>query len=181
MITAVPRLLSLFLILVVLTPRSVRSESSTSNISPELGVVADGAGQGKQWCIADEQTAADVLQVALDWACGAGGANCSMIQPNKPCYFPNTVKDHASYAFNSYWQKHKHQGGTCYFNAAAMVTDLNPSTYTPFHLHLPLMQALRFADRPVVNQNTLVRCMLPICQNASETLMIAMNAMALTR
>ncbi|CAL9125624.1 unnamed protein product [Musa textilis] len=109
MITVVPRLLSVVLILVVLTPRS------------------DGAGQGMQWCIADEQTAVDVLQVALDWACGAGGANCSMIQPNKPCYFPNTVKDHASYAFNSYWQKHKHQGGTCYFNAAAMVTDLNPS------------------------------------------------------
>nr|XP_018676615.1 PREDICTED: glucan endo-1,3-beta-glucosidase 12-like isoform X1 [Musa acuminata subsp. malaccensis] len=124
MITAVPWLLSLVLILVALTPRS---ESSTSNISPELGVVADGGGQGNQWCIADEQTAADVLQVALDWACGAGGANCSMIQPNKPCYLPNTVKDHASYAFNSYWQKHKHQGGTCYFNAAAMVTDLNPS------------------------------------------------------
>ncbi|KAJ8509856.1 hypothetical protein OPV22_000290 [Ensete ventricosum] len=110
MITGVPRLLSLVLILVVLTPRS-----------------DVGAGQVKQWCIADGQTAEDVLQVALDWACGAGGANCSMIQPNKPCYLPNTVEDHASYAFNSYWQKHKHLGGTCYFNAAAMVTDLNPS------------------------------------------------------
>uniref|UniRef100_A0A0D9ZD82 X8 domain-containing protein n=1 Tax=Oryza glumipatula TaxID=40148 RepID=A0A0D9ZD82_9ORYZ len=81
----------------------------------------------KQWCIADQQTPDDVLQQALSWACGPGGANCTMIQPNKYCYFPNNVKDHASYAFNSYWQKFKKQGGSCYFNAAAMVTDLDPS------------------------------------------------------
>lgn len=93
------------------------------------GVVDGGEVLEKQWCIADEQTPDDVLQAALDWACGPGGADCKMIQPNKPCYLPNTVKDHASYAFNSYWQKTKNQGGSCYFSAAAMVTDLNPSMF----------------------------------------------------
>ncbi|KAF7074706.1 hypothetical protein CFC21_079537 [Triticum aestivum] len=81
----------------------------------------------KQWCIADEQTPDDILQIALSWACGPGGADCTMIEPNKSCYLPNTVRDHASYAFNSYWQKYKKHGGSCYFNAAAMVTNLNPS------------------------------------------------------
>ncbi|KAF5728845.1 Carbohydrate-binding X8 domain superfamily protein [Tripterygium wilfordii] len=84
-------------------------------------------GQFQEWCIADKQTPDEELQKALDWACGKGGADCRKIQVNKPCYFPNTVKEHASYAFNSYYQKFKKRGATCYFNSAAMITDLDPS------------------------------------------------------
>ncbi|XP_030968790.1 glucan endo-1,3-beta-glucosidase 4-like [Quercus lobata] len=84
-------------------------------------------GQFEEWCIADEQTPDDELLKALNWACGRGGADCSKIQVNKPCYLPNTIRDHASYAFNNYYQKFKHIGATCYFNAAAMITDLDPS------------------------------------------------------
>ncbi|GAV59875.1 X8 domain-containing protein [Cephalotus follicularis] len=84
-------------------------------------------GQFVEWCIADEQTPDDELQKALDWACGEGGADCSKIQAHQPCYLPNTIRDHASYAFNNYYQKFKHKGATCYFNAAAMITDLDPS------------------------------------------------------
>ncbi|KAH7545355.1 hypothetical protein FEM48_Zijuj01G0084800 [Ziziphus jujuba var. spinosa] len=85
------------------------------------------SGQSGQWCIADEQVPDDELQKALDWACGKDRADCSKIQPNQPCFLPNTVRDHASYAFNSYYQKFKPHGATCYFNAAAYVTDLDPS------------------------------------------------------
>ncbi|KAF3975793.1 hypothetical protein CMV_000987 [Castanea mollissima] len=60
-------------------------------------------GQFEEWCIADEQTPDDELLKALNWACGKGGADCSKIQ------------------------KFKHIGATCYFNAAAMITDLDPS------------------------------------------------------
>ncbi|KAK9924383.1 hypothetical protein M0R45_032752 [Rubus argutus] len=82
----------------------------------------------EQWCIADEQTPGNELQAAIDWACsGAGGADCSKIQMNQPCFSPNTLKDHASYAFNSYFQKFKHKGGSCYFKGAAMITELDPS------------------------------------------------------
>ncbi|KDP29903.1 hypothetical protein JCGZ_18472 [Jatropha curcas] len=84
-------------------------------------------GELEQWCIADEQTPDEELQMALDWACGRGGADCSMIQVNKPCYFPNTVRAHASFAFNSYFQKFKHNGGSCYFRGAAISTELDPS------------------------------------------------------
>ncbi|XP_056159853.1 glucan endo-1,3-beta-glucosidase 12-like [Syzygium oleosum] len=80
-----------------------------------------------EWCIADEQASSEELQVALDWACGKGGADCRGIQRHQPCFLPNTVKDHASFAFNSYYQKFKHKGATCYFNSAAMITDLDPS------------------------------------------------------
>lgn len=81
------------------------------------------------WCVADEQTTDTELQAALDWACGKGGANCSKIQQNQPCYFPNTLKDHASYAFNSYFQKLKHDGGSCFFRGAAITTEVDPSKY----------------------------------------------------
>ncbi|KAJ4730185.1 Glucan endo-1,3-beta-glucosidase 1 [Melia azedarach] len=84
-------------------------------------------GEYEQWCIADEQTPDDELQAALDWACGGGGADCSKIQINQPCYYPNTVRDHASYAFNNYFQKFKHKGGSCYFKGVAMITELDPS------------------------------------------------------
>ncbi|KAA0046037.1 glucan endo-1,3-beta-glucosidase 12 isoform X1 [Cucumis melo var. makuwa] len=84
-------------------------------------------GEFEQWCVADEQIPDDELQMALDWACGKGGANCSSIQPNQPCFNPNTVKDHASFAFNNYFQSFKHQGGSCFFKGAAIITELDPS------------------------------------------------------
>ncbi|CAI9087150.1 OLC1v1021148C1 [Oldenlandia corymbosa var. corymbosa] len=78
------------------------------------------------WCIADEQFTDEELQNAMNWACN-NGADCTALQPNQACFVPNTIKDHASYAFNSYYQKMKHKGGSCYFSAAAVLTGLDPS------------------------------------------------------
>lgn len=93
-------------------------------------------GQLEEWCIADEQTPDTELQVALDWACGKGGADCSKIQKDQSCYYPNTVRDHASYAFNNYFQKYKRKGGTCFFNNAAMVIQVDPSKYYLFSVSI---------------------------------------------
>ena len=84
----------------------------------------------KQWCTADEKFPDEDLQKNLDWACSSGAANCKAIQENQPCYLPNTVKDHASYAFNSYWQNSKKQGATCDFHGAAVLTEKDPSKET---------------------------------------------------
>ncbi|KAL6562341.1 hypothetical protein OROGR_003348 [Orobanche gracilis] len=89
--------------------------------------------QFEDYCIADEQTPDDELLAAKNWAC-ANGAECSWIEENQPCYLPNTLKDHASYAFNSYYQNMKHKGGSCYFNAASVLSALNPSKESPFGL-----------------------------------------------
>lgn len=82
--------------------------------------------QFEDYCVADEQATEDELLNAMKWAC-SNGANCSAIQANQTCYFPNTTKDHAFYAFNSYYQNMKHEGASCYFTAAAVLTGLDPS------------------------------------------------------
>ncbi|XP_010467052.1 PREDICTED: glucan endo-1,3-beta-glucosidase 12-like isoform X2 [Camelina sativa] len=80
-----------------------------------------------QWCVADSQIPDYVTQAALDWACQHDEADCFKIQPNQPCFLPNTVKDHASVVFNSYYQRYKHMGADCYFSSAAILTQRDPS------------------------------------------------------
>ncbi|KAH9663935.1 hypothetical protein KPL70_019842 [Citrus sinensis] len=70
---------------------------------------------------------ADTLQEAMDYACGEGGADCEEIMPHGNCFYPDTVVAHASYAFNSYWQKTKRNGGTCAFGGTAMLINADPS------------------------------------------------------
>ncbi|XP_010278647.1 PREDICTED: glucan endo-1,3-beta-glucosidase 1 isoform X2 [Nelumbo nucifera] len=79
------------------------------------------------YCVAMDGVDPRTLQAALDWACGPGRANCSEIQPGESCYHPNNVKNHASYAFDSYYQKEGETAGSCDFKGAAMITTTDPS------------------------------------------------------
>ncbi|GAB2298884.1 hypothetical protein Dimus_032962 [Dionaea muscipula] len=83
----------------------------------------------KTYCIAATDMLDDnrTLQAALDWACGPGRANCSEIQPGELCYQPNNVQNHASYAFDSYYQKEGKAASSCYFNGVATITTTDPS------------------------------------------------------
>ncbi|KAL5098546.1 hypothetical protein RYX36_002873 [Vicia faba] len=56
------------------------------------------------WCVVRSDASYNVLQTALDYACGSG-ADCLPLQPDELCFLPNTIQAHASYAFNSYYQK----------------------------------------------------------------------------
>lgn len=93
------------------------------------GAVAAPVGAPRRglWCVAKPSVPTETLQQALDFACGEGGADCEAIRPHGSCYYPNTVLAHASYAFNSYWQKTKENGGTCGFGGTALLIDSDPS------------------------------------------------------
>ncbi|KAI0523001.1 hypothetical protein KFK09_005390 [Dendrobium nobile] len=85
------------------------------------------AGEAAQWCIARSDSSSAALQMALDYACGAGAADCLPIQPNGLCYLPNSLQAHASYAFNSFYQRSGAAPGSCDFAGTATVSVTDPS------------------------------------------------------
>lgn len=80
------------------------------------------------WCVAKPSVPDPIIQEAMNYACGSG-ADCSSLQPTGSCFQPDTLFAHASYAFNSYWQRTKIAGGTCSFGGTAILVTVDPSKF----------------------------------------------------
>ncbi|URE49754.1 X8 domain [Musa troglodytarum] len=104
---------------------------------------------GTTWCVARPGISQSDLQNALDWACGLGGADCSLVQPGAACYHPDTLLSHASYVFNSYYQQNGNSDIACYFGGTAAVVRRDPSygscKYLSSELPLCMQASLCFA------------------------------------
>ncbi|KAI4311982.1 hypothetical protein MLD38_036842 [Melastoma candidum] len=96
------------------------------HISGTDGFLASNTAN-QTYCVAMEGVDKKTLQTALDWACGPGQANCTGIQPGESCFQPNDIRSHASYAFDSYYQKEGKRDVSCNFNGVAMITTTDPS------------------------------------------------------
>ncbi|KAA0032471.1 glucan endo-1,3-beta-glucosidase 3-like [Cucumis melo var. makuwa] len=103
------------------------STSDTYSPAMESPKRSSPPSSGASWCIASQSASQKALQIALDYACGYGGTDCSAIQAGQRCYNPNTIHDHASYAFNSYYQKNP-VPNSCNFGGTAVITSTDPST-----------------------------------------------------
>ncbi|KAL8129520.1 hypothetical protein V2J09_018675 [Rumex salicifolius] len=82
---------------------------------------------GTTWCVAVVGVSHVDVQNALDWACGMGQADCRPIQNGGPCYQPDNILLHASYAFNSYYQQNGNSDVACNFGGTAAITKHDPS------------------------------------------------------
>jgi len=114
-------------------PSPVKGSSPKQNTPAPAPVVSGGVSKsttGNTWCVANPDADKVKLQAALDFACGEGGADCAPIQHGATCYDPNTVVAHASFAFNSYYQKQSRKGGSCYFGGTSYVVTQEPSEYS---------------------------------------------------
>lgn len=82
---------------------------------------------GKKWCLPTSEASPDALQNNIDYVCGLG-LDCEPIQEGGACFIPNTVRAHAAYAMNAYFQATGGNEYDCDFQQTATVTAVDPST-----------------------------------------------------
>ncbi|KAG6574856.1 PLASMODESMATA CALLOSE-BINDING PROTEIN 3, partial [Cucurbita argyrosperma subsp. sororia] len=91
-----------------------------------LFLLPTSAVDGAYWCVARSEASYEALQTALDYAC-ATGADCTPLLSNGLCFLPNTIQAHASYAFNSFFQRKAMAPGSCDFAGSATIAQTDPS------------------------------------------------------
>ncbi|XP_054824357.1 glucan endo-1,3-beta-glucosidase 3-like isoform X2 [Prosopis cineraria] len=107
------------------------------------GTVLANDTTNQTFCVARSNADAQMLQAGLDWACGPGKVDCSALLQGQPCYEPNNVISHATYAFNAYYQTMDKSPGSCDFKGVAVVTTTDPMVVkteparTAHHWHHP--------------------------------------------
>ncbi|CAM0871044.1 unnamed protein product [Alopecurus aequalis] len=83
------------------------------------------AAGGPYWCVANPNSTDATITAGLNYACGQ--VDCSPIQSGGSCNLPDDLRDHASYAFNLYYQR-DHKPRSCDFGGGGFLTITDPST-----------------------------------------------------
>lgn len=81
---------------------------------------------GKLWCLPKKGAYPEALQKNIDYVCGLG-LNCGPIKQGGPCFMPNTVRAHAAYAMNVYFQAMGRKDSDCDFGQTGATTAVDPS------------------------------------------------------
>ncbi|GMN44369.1 hypothetical protein TIFTF001_013557 [Ficus carica] len=85
-------------------------------------------GRGNRWCLPKTGADSDALQRNIDYVCGLG-LDCGPILEGGPCFAPNTVRAHAAYAMNLYYQLMGTNGYDCDFGQTGAITAVDPSKF----------------------------------------------------
>ncbi|KAB2097235.1 hypothetical protein ES319_A01G157700v1 [Gossypium barbadense] len=91
------------------------------------GTVFANDTTNQTFCVAKDGADPKMLQAALDWACGPGKVDCSPLLQGQPCYEPDNVVSHSTYAFNAYFQQMGKSTGTCDFKGVATISTTDPN------------------------------------------------------
>ncbi|KAL0388144.1 UNVERIFIED_CONTAM: Glucan endo-1,3-beta-glucosidase [Sesamum radiatum] len=86
------------------------------------------AQDGKKWCVPKPDATDAELQANIDYVCSQG-LNCQPIQPGGPCFDPNTVRAHASFVMNTYYQSEGRHDFNCDFSGSGVLTFTDPSMF----------------------------------------------------
>lgn len=101
---------------------------------PKVAVTGEQGGKpqaktvvaGRKWCVPKPEATDAQLQGNIDYVCSQG-VDCKPIQVGGPCFDPNNVRSHATYAMNAYYQTKGRQPPQCDFSHSALLTDRDPS------------------------------------------------------
>ncbi|KAB2617500.1 glucan endo-1,3-beta-glucosidase 2-like [Pyrus ussuriensis x Pyrus communis] len=91
------------------------------------GAVLANDTTNQTFCTIKDGADPKMLQAALDWACGPGKVDCSALLQGQPCYEPDDVAAHATYAFDTYYHQMGMTSASCDFNGVATITTTDPS------------------------------------------------------
>jgi len=105
----------------------LRSQSAgPSTAAPRTDGPVIAPPTGKVWCVAKPSADEKSLKENLDYACGQS-IDCKPIQQGGPCYLPNTMASHATYAMNAYYQSAGRNSLSCDFAQTGTLTSTDPS------------------------------------------------------
>ncbi|KAH0677818.1 hypothetical protein KY285_025619 [Solanum tuberosum] len=82
---------------------------------------------GRKFCRPKEDATDAQLQANLDWACTNQGVDCGPVQAGGPCFGPNTVRSHAAFVMNSYYQIKGKNDFNCDFLGSGVIDFADPS------------------------------------------------------
>ncbi|XP_010435755.2 PREDICTED: glucan endo-1,3-beta-glucosidase-like [Camelina sativa] len=80
----------------------------------------------KTWCVVTSTVTDAQLETNINFGCKLI-LDCRRILPGGSCYVPNTLKSHASFVMNSYYQSHDRTKEACSFNNTGRIVTRDPS------------------------------------------------------
>ncbi|XP_057953721.1 glucan endo-1,3-beta-glucosidase isoform X2 [Malania oleifera] len=83
------------------------------------------SNQNQKWCVPKSDASEEEMQASIDYACA--NVDCGSIQDGGACFDPNTVRSHAAYAMNAYYQIFGHKEINCDFGNSGVLTPTDPS------------------------------------------------------
>ncbi|PQQ11693.1 glucan endo-1 3-beta-glucosidase [Prunus yedoensis var. nudiflora] len=95
--------------------------------SPASGGATAPSSSEKRWCVPRTNASDAALQANIDYVCSSG-VDCKAIQKGGPCFQPNTVRSHAAYVMNAYYQSVGPQDYNCDFKQQDSLPPLIPVT-----------------------------------------------------